>query len=165
MVEENAQLHGWEFERVGQRRFRVSLSAGNGDAFQIEVECDGFPAQPAAFHWRNCETGQLDDVADSPEPYGFFFSTGEICAPWNRLASRMEVRILSGSGRIGCNIQVPKAPSRWRQWCYEYTTNFVASITKDIGIDKKALVGNRTTVSSDSTVCPETNSRHDHSIP
>ena len=87
-VEENAQLHGWGFERVGQRRFRVSLGAGNGDAFQMEVECDGFPAQPAAFHWRNCETGQLDDIADSPEPYNFFFSTGEICAPWNRLASR-----------------------------------------------------------------------------
>ena len=88
VVEENAQPHGWGFERVGQRRFRVSLSAGNGDAFQIEVECDGFPVQPAAFHWRNCETGQLDDVADSPEPYNFFFPTGEICAPWNRLASR-----------------------------------------------------------------------------
>ena len=55
--------------------------------FQIEVECDGFPVQPAAFHWRNPETGRLDELADSPEPYDFFFPTGRICAPWNRLAS------------------------------------------------------------------------------
>ena len=51
------------------------------------MECDGFPVQPAAFHWRNQETGQLDEPADSPAPYGFFHSTGRICAPWNRLAS------------------------------------------------------------------------------
>ena len=86
-VEENSQLHGWPFERVGARCFRVSLCARNGDVYQIEVECDGFPVQPSAFHWRNQETGQLDQLADSPAPYEFFFPTGRICAPWNRLAS------------------------------------------------------------------------------
>ena len=90
-VRENAQLHGWPFERVGSRCFRVTLRARSGDMFQIEVECDGFPAQPAAFHWRNQEAGQLDALADAPEPYNeghnFFYPTGRICAPWNRLAS------------------------------------------------------------------------------
>lgn len=90
-VRRNAQLHGWPFERVGPRCFRVTLTARNGDNYQIEVECDGFPVQPAAFHWRNQETGQLDALADAPEPYNtgdnFFFPTGRICAPWNRLAS------------------------------------------------------------------------------
>lgn len=90
-VRENAQEHGWPFERVGPRCFRVTLSARNRDRYQIEVECSGFPVQPAAFHWRNQETGQLDALADAPEPYNagnnFFFPTGQICAPWNRLAS------------------------------------------------------------------------------
>ena len=86
-VEENAQLHGWPFERVGPRRFRVTLTAHNGDIYEVEVECDRFPVQPAAFHWRSQETGRTDEPADSPAPYGFFHSTGRICAPWNRLAS------------------------------------------------------------------------------
>lgn len=90
-VRENAEIHGWPFERVDPRRFRVTFTAHNGDIYQIEVECDSFPVQPAAFHWRNQKTGQLDALADAPEPYNtgdnFFFPTGRICAPWNRLAS------------------------------------------------------------------------------
>ena len=90
-VRKNAQLHGLPFEWIGARCFRVTLTARNGDVYQIEVECDGFPSQPAAFHWRNQETGQLDVLADAPEPYqsgdNFFYPTGQICAPWNRLAS------------------------------------------------------------------------------
>ena len=86
-VGENARLHGWAFERVGPRCFRVTLNARNGDIFQVEVECEGYPVRPAAFHWRNRETGQLAHNADTPEPYNFFYQTGQICAPWNRLAS------------------------------------------------------------------------------
>ena len=86
-VIENAELHGWPFERVGSRRFRLTLAAHNSDRYHIEVECEGYPVWPAAFHWRNLETGQLDEPADSPAPYGFFHGTGRICAPWNRLAS------------------------------------------------------------------------------
>ena len=90
-VRQNAEVHGWPFELVGPRCFRVTLTAHNGDTYQVEVECDGFPVQPAAFHWRNQETGHLDALADAPEPYNtgdnFFFPTGRICAPWNRLAS------------------------------------------------------------------------------
>ena len=90
-VEEIAQLYDWPLERVGTRCFRVTLAARNGDVYQIEVECTGFPVQPAAFHWRNPATGELDNLADSPMPYregpNYFYKTGRICAPWNRLAS------------------------------------------------------------------------------
>ena len=86
-IEENAQIHGWPLEWVGPRCFRISLRARNGDIFQLEVECEGFPVQPAAFHWRSQETGQLDQLADAPAPYNYFHSSGNICAPWNRLAS------------------------------------------------------------------------------
>lgn len=89
-VEENAQLHGWAFERTGSRWFRVTLRAKNGDVYQVEVECKEYPVRPAAFHWRNPATGVLDQKLDSPSPYNFFFDTGPICAPWNRLASTVD---------------------------------------------------------------------------
>ena len=86
-VAEIAQCHDWSFERVDQRCFQLSLSARNGDVYQLEVDCSGFPVQPAAFHWRNPNTGELDQPADAPRPYGFFHGSNRICAPWNRLAS------------------------------------------------------------------------------
>ena len=86
-LKDNASLHGWQFERVESSRFRVSLTASNGDAYQLEVECKEFPVEPAAFHWRNQETGALDQLPDTPQPYDFFHRSGRICAPWNRLAS------------------------------------------------------------------------------
>ena len=86
-VADNARLCGWQFERVGDWCFRIVLTARNGDVYQLEVECEGFPTQPAAFHWRNRDTGALDQLADTPRPYDFFHSSGRICAPWNRLAS------------------------------------------------------------------------------
>ena len=86
-VMENSQAHGWHFERVDSRRFRVCLSAHNGDVYQLEVGCESFPVLPPSFHWRNRETGRLDDVADSPAAYGYFHDGGRICAPWNLLAS------------------------------------------------------------------------------
>ena len=86
-VEENAQLHGWAFDRVGPNSFRVSLTAKNYDIFQLEVECDQFPDIPPAIHWRNQNSGALDELADSPDPYNYFHGSGRICAPWNRLAS------------------------------------------------------------------------------
>lgn len=86
-VEENGQSHGWPFERVGRRCFRVCLTARTGDVYELEVDCEGFPSLPASFHWRNRQTGKLDDLADSPRPFNFFHGSGRICAPWNRLAS------------------------------------------------------------------------------
>ena len=87
VVEENARLHGWAFDRVGPRCFRVSLTSKSEDTFQLEVECDQFPDIPPAIHWRNQNSGALDELADSPNPYNYFHDSGRICAPWNRLAS------------------------------------------------------------------------------
>ena len=86
-VEELALHRGWPFERVDPRKFRLSLEARNGDGYQLEVECVNFPTEPAAFHWRNPVTGELDQLADAPVPYEYFHKSGRICAPWNRLAS------------------------------------------------------------------------------
>ena len=86
-LEQVGEAHGWQFERVGSRCFRVGLTAQTGDVYHLEVACDEFPTLPPSFHWRNPETGRLDNLADSPRPYNFFHSTGRICAPWNRLAS------------------------------------------------------------------------------
>lgn len=83
-----AELRGWLLEHVGTRCFRVTLSARDGDHYQLEVHYDGFPALPPSFHWRNPATGALDQTADAPNPYQFFHrDTNRICAPWNRLAS------------------------------------------------------------------------------
>ena len=86
-VEEIAFHRGWPFERVDARSFHLSLTARNGDLYHLEVECAGFPAEPAAFHWRNPASGELDELADAPSPFNYFHGTGRICAPWNRLAS------------------------------------------------------------------------------
>ena len=83
----NSHLNGWEFEIVGDCRFRVSLTAKGGDSYQVEVDYKGFPGLPPAFHWRDKETGELDQLASSPKQYNYFHESGRICAPWNRLAS------------------------------------------------------------------------------
>ncbi len=89
-VEANCEAQGLQFERVTDRRFRVALRSRKGDLYQLEVEYRGFPAEPAAFHWRNPDTGVLDEPADTPAPFNFFHDSGRICAPWNRLASTSE---------------------------------------------------------------------------
>lgn len=87
-VAEIALGRNWPFERVDQRCFRISLSAQDGEIFQLQVDCDEFPVLPAAFHWRNPSTGELDQPSDAPRPNGdFFHDSNRICAPWNRLAS------------------------------------------------------------------------------
>ena len=83
----NSHLYGWEFESVSEHRFRVTLAANNGDAYQIEVDYEGFPGLPPAFHWRDIQTGELDEPASTPNQYNYFHGSGKICAPWNRLAS------------------------------------------------------------------------------
>ena len=83
----NSHLYGWEFEQVDNHRFRVTLTAITGDDYQVEVDYTAFPGLPPAFHWRNKETGELDQLASSPNSYNYFHSSGRICAPWNRLAS------------------------------------------------------------------------------
>ena len=135
-VKENAQLHGWPFERVGPRCFRVTFTANNGDIYQVEVECGGFPVQPAAFHWRNPGTGQLDALADSPAQYGYFHDTGRICAPGTALLRRKAVLTLSGPGQTGCSSRKPEALSNWPRWSRDCTTSCAARTTGGVGSDK-----------------------------
>ena len=91
-VMENSHLYGWEFEVVGDYQFRITLTANDGDWYQIEVNYEGFPGQPPAFHWRDKATGELDRPDASPNQYDFFIRHNDvpvICAPWNRLASEV----------------------------------------------------------------------------
>ena len=91
-VIQNSHLYGWEFEEVGDYRFGITLTANDGDRYQVEVDYEGFPGQPPAFHWRDKATGELDQLASSPNQYDFFIKHGNIpviCAPWNRLASQV----------------------------------------------------------------------------
>ena len=69
-VAEIAHARDWPFERVNQRCFRISLSAQDGEIFQLEVCCDEFPVLPPAFHWRNPGTGERDQPSDAPSPNG-----------------------------------------------------------------------------------------------
>ncbi|MDE0655906.1 MAG: hypothetical protein OXH58_04965 [Acidimicrobiaceae bacterium] len=84
---EVARCHGLTLERVSQNCIRITLEARGGDIYQLQVEIDGFPALPPAFHWRNPGTGELDQRTDAPIPYNYFHGSNRICAPWNRLAS------------------------------------------------------------------------------
>lgn len=85
-VAEIAAQRAWHFEQVDEIRFYICLPARDGTHYGVLVECDRFLEQPPAFHWYNRETKQCDEPADTPCGSGYFYSSGRICAPWNRLA-------------------------------------------------------------------------------
>ena len=86
-VAEIASAHGWAFERAEPARFRVSLSAGNGDTYQLEVDCAGFPVKPAAFHlaerghWRARRPSGLSSA---------LLSCAELLLPYRRNMRALE---------------------------------------------------------------------------
>ena len=168
-VRENAQLHRWPFERVGPRCFRVTLTAHNGDVYQVEVECDGFPVRPAAFHWRNQETGQLDAPADAPEPYStgnnFFFPTGGSARRGTALLPRKAGLTKSGCSQTGCSRRKPRAPSPWLRWCPGYTTSCAVNGIGGVGSVKEVLLGTHSTVSSVLAASSQLHGRDDDSVP
>lgn len=82
-----AARRNWGFDRASDTAFRVSLTAKDGEVYQLEVDCERYPLQPPAFHWRNPTTGVLDQSNTMPAQGGYFHGSGCICAPWNRLAS------------------------------------------------------------------------------
>lgn len=84
-----ASARGWGFERLPERDdvLRLSLKAKDGEIYQLQIECDGFPALPPRFLWRSPTTGALDEATAMPAVGGYFHSSGRICAPWNRTAS------------------------------------------------------------------------------
>ena len=84
-----AVRRGWTLAPVAGREdtVRLTLRAKDGEAYELQIECDAFPVQPPRFLWRNPETGALGETAAMPAPGGYFHSSGRICAPWNRTAS------------------------------------------------------------------------------
>jgi hypothetical protein len=82
-LRELTESRGWA---VTSPLFTLSLPAKDGSRIHFLVRCDRYPELPPAWHFRNGETGLLDQPADTPIGGGFFHSTGVICAPWNRLA-------------------------------------------------------------------------------
>ena len=85
-VRELARYKGWELERVTSTTFRLTMVAKDGSHIQLQVDCDGYPAQPPAWHFRNPATGALDERPDIPVGGTYFHGSGFSCAPWNRLA-------------------------------------------------------------------------------
>lgn len=85
-LRENAELLGWTLEELDTTAFVLGFPASDGSTFWVKALCDGYPAQPPAWHWYNPETQALDHPRDTPRPIGFFHGKGVICAPWNRLA-------------------------------------------------------------------------------
>ena len=77
---------GWGLRLVNETEFVLTLPAKDGSIVQLQVECDGYPVIPPAWHFCNPSTGQLDQRRDIPRGGGFFHGAGVICAPWNRLA-------------------------------------------------------------------------------
>ena len=85
-LREVAEHRGWGLKQAGGSRFVLVLPARDGSRFGLNVECDGYPGSPPAWHWCNPETGTCDLPADTPRGSGFFHGSLCICAPWNRLA-------------------------------------------------------------------------------
>lgn len=85
-LRDNAALLGWELHELDATTFVIGFSAHDGTTFFCKVYCDGYPAQPPAWHWYNPATDAIDRPVDTPQKGGFFHGKGVICAPWNRLA-------------------------------------------------------------------------------
>ena len=68
--------------------FTLILPAKDGSSIQSIAECSDYPVLPPAWHFRNPESGALDQPRDTPRGGSFFHSSGVICAPWDRLAYR-----------------------------------------------------------------------------
>lgn len=87
---QNAGVHGWLFKPVDPTSFVLGLPAKDGSDMALYVKCDGYPAEPPAWHWYNRDTEAIDAPGDTPTGGSFFHGSGVICASWNRLAYRSE---------------------------------------------------------------------------
>ena len=85
-LKQNAEVHGWLFERIDPTTLVLGLIAKDDSELALLVKCDGHPTEPPAWHWYNRETRAIDNPCDTPKGGKFFHSHGVICAPWNRLA-------------------------------------------------------------------------------
>lgn len=85
-LRENAALLRWTVNQIDPTTFVIGFTAQDRSKFWCKVSCDGYKAQPPAWHWFNPETDAVDQNKDIPNKGGFFHGAGVICAPWNRLA-------------------------------------------------------------------------------
>jgi len=85
-LRDNAALLGWSLCELDAITFVIGFTAEDGSRFWCKVRCDGYKAQPPAWHWYNPQTDAVDQPCDTPNKGGFFHGAGVICAPWNRLA-------------------------------------------------------------------------------
>lgn len=85
-LRQNASLHGWSLELVGQDGFILDLPTKDGSNFSLLTKCNEYPEMPPAWHWYNKQTKAIDSPGDTPTGGTFFHGNGVICAPWNRLA-------------------------------------------------------------------------------
>ena len=108
-LRDNADLLGWTLRIIDPTTFVVGFGAGNESMYWCKVLCDGFPAQPPAWHWYNPKDDVVDRPSDIPEKGGFFHGNGVICAPWNRLAYKViDTRGPHGDWSLGDWLTNPK---------------------------------------------------------
>jgi hypothetical protein len=85
-LREIASGRGWVLKELDALNFQLGLGAGDGSWFYLLVNCENYPAQPAAWDWCDAEGRRTDRLADKPQGSGFLHASGVVCAPWNRLA-------------------------------------------------------------------------------
>ena len=89
-LEAIATREGWQLTRLEGLQFVLGLPARDHTWFWLLCTCERYPAMPAAWHWYNAESHEIDQPRDTPKGGGFFHGAGVICAPWNRLAYQAE---------------------------------------------------------------------------
>lgn len=78
---------GWTLRAVSDRSFLLGLKARDELWWHLLVDCEGYKAVPAAWHWSSSEGTDLDTAKVTPKGQGgYFHGSGRICAPWNRLS-------------------------------------------------------------------------------
>lgn len=82
-----AATRGWPLRVLEARSFLLGLRARDDLWWYLLVDCEGYKATPAAWHWCTSKGADLDSAKVSPKGQGgYFHGSGRICAPWNRLS-------------------------------------------------------------------------------
>lgn len=85
-VRQIAAVRGWELDELEGCKFIIGMKARDGTQFWQFVDCEGYQTTPPAFNWYNTESKAKNQHSDTPLGGSYFISSGQICAPWNRLA-------------------------------------------------------------------------------
>lgn len=86
-LEAVAAARVWPLRRFTDRSFLLGLSARDGLWWHLLVDCEGYKAVPAAWHWSSSDGSERDTLKVTPQGSGgYFHGSRRICAPWNRLS-------------------------------------------------------------------------------